>query len=1632
MVRRFMWELRRLMQSRASDFGVFCRRGTGDEGHNWTVSDTVAERVNDFTVLLLEHWNARMDYSHYRIEFIHLTEDDTRRGRRGGGEGGGGGRGGRRGGGRGGAHAIDSQNEFARKIAFKNVPPNEGQWIQLGPDDANLSRYDRYINASPIRLPRRQYHGRHTVPQIIAAQGPIKKTTHAGQAGHADQPDGTIGDFWAMVWQEHTREIICVVAEDEFDRIGEVHTYWPEGGVGSSVVYDARPHGKFEVSLAREERRGNVIRRLLEIQRVEAPSYELGGDGDGGGKRFVIQHHLTNWRDMQLASNNHDILYLLDVIDRVLRSRDREHPEARPLVIHCNAGVGRTGVLCAIYALQQCIVDVRVSYADLQHLNVSHIHLRRARAKAEREQKREADRGGPTAERNPVGGSLRGVGKEGGGRDTKHTYARQHSAGSPMRREMGVSCMCLKSGNSGSPTLCCMPSNRGTGRTHREDQLDEYYRVVFPQGEGGEGKVGGGLGSRPGEEDVEEQKGAGYTAAVYPDTYDANGQMDHVNECLRAFHETYIAGRPLVLQRPTGNPAFSSDGDGGNGGDDGSSGEDDGGGRRASRHGSGGGEDSDPSSLNGTNPNPVVMQNVFQDFLNLNAGESTVRGGTAAPWACRACALHRETTGAQRCAACAWRTSRRGTSATDSDSEDDSSDDGAGGGGVFQNANGEIKRSTTARARARVKKNASARSADLDETMDVRSPIYYIVQALRKQRPFLISSPKQFSFCFDFIKWWLKRLAGVFSVEDLWQDSGDQDDVMGNAGGPPASSSAYPNDTNLGGGGGRDDNDGSSGEPVSSSIGDDEDGESDQSHFITGFRSPRSTGLSVQDVVAVWYTIERRDKMRLQQLVSAQNLVPMPGMGAGGHGNNGWESDDDEGGGDGGGSVAWQKKGVGIMFAHLDDCISYRDRLCINTEAAMVRVGRHLIRGNAFHLAALLGEGELLKIMIDQIKGDDVALSRLLEERADLWAEDVREVVRDYPAVGGGTGHVTRRVIEAQLEHGCYNVLHLGAVVGEVEVVRVVLEGLTSGAWGYQPTNAKSFLARLQAPAMTLPGQLDPALARQGNALHIACVEGSADVVKLLLQHGFDPNCVVKNRFSANKHAKWWDWDWLATDRNPRRRRLRPGSKRRMLRMSTSAGDYTGDYDEDWYTMRPLHLVACMGKDHCVEVTRALIDFADANIEAISEAGLTPLIEAARRPDAEKVSVLQTLCERRSNLDFWPTEYQTGKRTQRETNSSAYYSAEDAEVERGILNGRPPPWYVGHSALHHAVAIGNYGGVEVLMKFGADPNRKVMFEDIVEAAHDGDQAAQETRGMSSTTNGANGAGGNRSGGGSGGNLRGEVAGGESKDHGFEGFEGGKEYDDGDGGSGSDSGSDSEEEEDVVAGEVMSCLEYILLHSNTRDPSGKVLSALLLPTTHNKYKMGYGILAGGLRRALHRNPPDSDAFLQLFEYGWQSKAQTEAQDIDVKETVFRKKEEKARLKKHKSLVKGATSRERADSVESNASVASIVSIASRRLSAADTAMEQFASRNETTETQLGIHLRRLQEQGKFITQVEDAFADERGTTGSHRGYLMVYACKQLDNKMVDALLQLRDLTSIQLRDTMQVRIFKYVLNRESIL
>ena len=87
--------------------------------------------------------------------------------------------------------------------------------------------------------------------------------------------------------------------------------------------------------------------------------------------------------------------------------------------------------------------------------------------------------------------------------------------------------------------------------------------------------------------------------------------------------------------------------------------------------------------------------------------------------------------------------------------------------------------------------------------------------------------------------------------------------------------------------------------------------------------------------------------------------------------------------------------------------------------------------------------------------------------------------------------------------------------------------------------------------------------------------------------------------------------------------------------------------------------------------------------------------------------------------------------------------------------------------------------------------------------------------------------------------------------------------------------------------------------------------------------------------------------------------------------------------------------------------------------------QFASRNETTETQLGIHLRRLQEQGKFITQVEDAFADERGT-GSHRGYLMVYACKQLDNKMVDALLQLRDLTSIQLRDTMQVRIFRMVL------
>nr|XP_022306855.1 receptor-type tyrosine-protein phosphatase kappa-like [Crassostrea virginica] len=162
--------------------------------------------------------------------------------------------------------------------------------------------YSDYINANYIQ-------DNNGNIGYIATQGP---------------KNSTINDFWQMVWQENVTQIVMLTNLMEDDKI-KCNQYWPEST-------DEEYYGDLNIS-KREERHFAfyVIRKFTMSHSEES--------------RVVTQHHYTKWPD----HGTPDPLSLVVFHSHVLRTRSDNH-EA-PTIVHCSAGIGRTGTYIAFDAL---------------------------------------------------------------------------------------------------------------------------------------------------------------------------------------------------------------------------------------------------------------------------------------------------------------------------------------------------------------------------------------------------------------------------------------------------------------------------------------------------------------------------------------------------------------------------------------------------------------------------------------------------------------------------------------------------------------------------------------------------------------------------------------------------------------------------------------------------------------------------------------------------------------------------------------------------------------------------------------------------------------------------------------------------------------------------------------------------------------------------------------------------------------------------------------------------------------------------------------------------------------------------------------------------------------------------------
>ncbi|XP_036406855.1 receptor-type tyrosine-protein phosphatase delta-like isoform X15 [Megalops cyprinoides] len=164
-----------------------------------------------------------------------------------------------------------------------------------------------YINANYIDGYRKQN-------AYIATQGSLPET---------------FGDFWRMIWEQRSANIVMMTKLEERSRV-KCDQYWPTRGTET--------YGLIQVTLL----------DTVELATYCVRTFALYKNGSSE-KREVRQFQFTAWPDHGVPEHPTPFLAFLR------RVKACNPPDAGPMVVHCSAGVGRTGCFIVIDAMLERI-----------------------------------------------------------------------------------------------------------------------------------------------------------------------------------------------------------------------------------------------------------------------------------------------------------------------------------------------------------------------------------------------------------------------------------------------------------------------------------------------------------------------------------------------------------------------------------------------------------------------------------------------------------------------------------------------------------------------------------------------------------------------------------------------------------------------------------------------------------------------------------------------------------------------------------------------------------------------------------------------------------------------------------------------------------------------------------------------------------------------------------------------------------------------------------------------------------------------------------------------------------------------------------------------------------------------------
>jgi len=194
-----------------------------------------------------------------------------------------------------------------KKNRYNNILPKEDTRVRLSPLPG-IEGSD-YINANRLTDGFTNY---------VSCQAPLSST---------------FGDFWRMVWEQDVSVIVMLTKIHENGQ-SKADKYWP------TEIGEVQTFPLVSVTLInvyQSDQSAHIDIRVLSLKSSEK-------------ERIVVQLHFLGWPDFGVPEDSTGIRQLVNLTN-FYRKYGKSLGLDGPIIVHCSAGVGRSGAFIAIHQL---------------------------------------------------------------------------------------------------------------------------------------------------------------------------------------------------------------------------------------------------------------------------------------------------------------------------------------------------------------------------------------------------------------------------------------------------------------------------------------------------------------------------------------------------------------------------------------------------------------------------------------------------------------------------------------------------------------------------------------------------------------------------------------------------------------------------------------------------------------------------------------------------------------------------------------------------------------------------------------------------------------------------------------------------------------------------------------------------------------------------------------------------------------------------------------------------------------------------------------------------------------------------------------------------------------------------------